>query len=39
MVKTIIWSNNAIRDLENIVNFIRHDSPAYALVVYNEIEN
>ncbi len=39
MVRTVIWSNNAIKDLENIIEYIYQDSPTYALAFYDEVKN
>jgi len=35
----IIWSNNAIKDLEYIIDYIYRDSPAFALAFYSEVRN
>jgi addiction module RelE/StbE family toxin len=39
MVQTVNWSNTAIKDLENIVDYIYHDSPTYALAFYSEVKS
>lgn len=39
MVRTVIWSNTAIKDLDNIVDYIYQDSPTYALAFYSEVKS
>ncbi len=39
MVQTVIWSNIATKDLENIVEYIYQDSPTYALAFYSEVKS
>lgn len=39
MAQTVIWSNNAMKDLEYIIDYIHQDSPNYALAFYNEVKN
>ncbi len=37
MVHEVIWSENAIKDLEFIMDYIYQDSPVYAFSFYKEI--
>lgn len=37
MVKEVIWTAGAYRDLQNIVEYIFDDSPYYAVAFYEDI--
>ena len=38
MVKTVIWSEPAVKDLERTVGYIYEDSPAYAVAFFNKVK-
>jgi toxin ParE1/3/4 len=39
MVREIIWTITAYKDLQNIVEFIAEDSPYYAMSFYEDVMN
>ena len=39
MAHRVIWSQRAVRDLEEIADYISRDSPEYAKVVVRNIAN
>lgn len=37
MAKTVVWTESAMDDLEQVVRYIYRDSPAYALSFYDTV--
>lgn len=38
MAKTVVWAETALNDLENVIEYISQDSPAYAASFYDSIK-